>query len=87
MTKSKRMFALLKEAWLLTSSLTPADRALFLLLLTGAQSHLVALSAATPVVSASGRLLAVVSGRIDVLRQASVGGVVVGDDIAGAWNG
>jgi len=61
-----------------------AGRALLLrFLLTRAESDHVALAAATPVVSASGGLwLGVVAGSVDVLGQARVIRVVVGDDVA-----
>jgi hypothetical protein len=64
-----------------------ANRALLLdLLLARAESDHVALAAATPVVGTGGGLwLGVVAGSVDVLCEARVVWVVVGDDVALAW--
>jgi hypothetical protein len=79
--------AAFKQAWLLVCGLAFADRTLLLgLLLARAESHHVALAAATPVVSTGGGLwLVVVTGSVDVLCEARVVWVVVGDDVALAW--
>lgn len=83
--KAERMLALLNKPRLLVLFLSPADRALLLfLLLTSAEGHLVALAAATPVVGAGCRLVAVVRRSVYILRQASVRGAVVGNDVASA---
>jgi hypothetical protein len=85
--QTKRRLASLKQAWLLVCGLAFADRTLLLgLLLASAKSHHVALAAATPVVSTGGGLwLVVVTGSVDVLCEARVVWVVVGDDVALAW--
>jgi hypothetical protein len=64
-----------------------ADRTLLLrFLLARAECHHVALAAATPVVSSSGGFrLGVVAGSVDVLREARIVWVIVGDNVALAW--
>jgi hypothetical protein len=79
--QAERMLALLDQARLLSSGLASADRALFLLGFTCAESDHVALAAATPVVGSTGGWL--VAGRYPyVLGQARIFGVLVGHDIS-----
>lgn len=79
---TERVLALLDQARLLMAILAPADRALLLLLFARTKGDHVALAAAAPMVGASGGLLRVVRGSIDVLRKARIRCAVVGDDIA-----
>jgi len=85
--QAKRSLAPFNQARLLVPVLAFADRTLLLrLLLARAESNHVSLATATPVVSAScGFGLSVVTGSVDVLRQARVVRVIVGDDVALAW--
>ena len=85
--QTERRLAAFEQAGLLVRGLAFADRTLLLrLLLARAESHHVALAAATPMVSASGGLwLVMVTGSVDVLCKARVVWVVVGDDVALAW--
>jgi hypothetical protein len=85
--QTERRLAPFKQARLLVRGLAFADRTLLLrLLLARAERDHVALAAATPVVSASGGFgLGVVAWSVDVLCEARVVRVIVGDDVALAW--